>query len=71
MDQVIRSSIENCWVKGVPEGALDFWGSKDHINRRILHFSSNAQYKGDTRNHGFVGSLCLCVLFGALVLGVL
>ena len=28
-------------------------GLKDHINIRISHSGSRAQYKGDTRNHGW------------------
>ena len=35
-------------------------GPKDHINTRISHSGSKAQYEGAV----FVGSLCLCGLLG-------
>ena len=36
----------------------------DHIDIKILHPGSKAQYKGDSRNHGCLRSLCLCSLWG-------
>ena len=40
---------------------------KQHINTRTSHPVPKAQYKGDTRSHVFVGSLCLCGPLGTCV----
>ena len=45
-------------------GASSDRGPKDHIHIRILHSGSKAQEKGDSRCHGFVGSLCVCGIPG-------
>ena len=49
--------------------AAFFRGPKDQTNIRILHPGSKAQYKGDSRNHGFVGNLAFRLSFGLLSLG--
>ena len=35
-------------------------GPSDYINIRISHSGSEAEFKGDTRNHGILGFSCLC-----------
>ena len=44
----------SCYILGVPCAR----GPNDHISTRILHSGSEGHVKGDTRNHGLVGSLC-------------
>ena len=41
---------------------------KDHIDIRISHPGSKAQYKGDTRNHA-VQDPSVYVVFGTLMVG--
>ena len=36
-------------------GTYSHRGPEDHMNKRILHSSPKAQYKGDSRNHGLQG----------------
>ena len=42
------------WYK-VSMGCSTYRGPKGHMNMRISHFGSKAQYKGDTRTCGFLG----------------
>ena len=43
-------------------------GPKDGINMRIPHSGFGAQDKGDSRNHVFVGSLCLPEIIHHIIL---
>ena len=43
--------------------------SKDHRNIRILHSGSHVQDKGGVQKSSFVGSLCLCGLWGPVSWG--
>ena len=44
-------SPATCPLLGGRCGLINCKGPKDHINIRIWHAGSKAQYKGDTKNH--------------------
>ena len=44
--------------------SIIFRGPKDHIDTRISHSSSKAQYKGNTRNHGVKDPYVYVVAWG-------
>ena len=65
--QDMQSSVLRLLVDGWGQAK---WGaaissSKDHIDTRILHSGSKAEYKVDSRNSGcrFAGPLCLVVFW--------
>ena len=45
---------------------LPMGGPKDHINIRISHPGSRAQYRGNTRNHGLYDPFLFMMSFGPL-----
>ena len=57
--------IERTRPEQLEESLLDIVGApKDHLSLWISRSDSKAQYKGGHQKNCFVGSLCLCGLFG-------